>query len=110
MNPFGFIERRVRGFRVVDLAAFTIIVALALAVYAFKTSAGHETAETTDVENQIRAESGRIRLLQAEIAHLQNPARIEHLAGAYLGQAPVTARQEISPQDLPQAAAGERGP
>ena len=37
MKPFAFLGWRVRGFRVVDLAALVIVLALALGVYAFKT-------------------------------------------------------------------------
>jgi cell division protein FtsL len=110
MKLFGFVERRVRGFRVVDLTALAVVLALALVVYAFKTSASHQTAEIADAESQIRAESQHIRLLQAEIAHLESPDRIERLAARYLGAAPVAARQEIAPADLPKVAAAEPAP
>ena len=35
-------------------------------------------------EEKRKAEKARIRLLQAEVSHLEQPARIEHLAGSRL--------------------------
>jgi hypothetical protein len=46
-------------------------------------------------------ERSRIRLLQAEVSHLEQPARIERLSEAYLGLAPVTFKREISTEALP---------
>jgi hypothetical protein len=104
MKLSGVISRRVRGFRVLDLAAMVLFLALALTVYAFKTSAGRQRTDIADVESQIRDESRQVRLLRADVARLESPARLERLASAYAGQAPVSARQEIAPEALPQAA------
>jgi hypothetical protein len=51
-----------------------------------------------------------VRLLKAEIAHLENPERLERLARGYAGQGPITAKQEISPEALPQAATRSSAP
>ena len=104
MRVAGLLAWRVRGFRVVDVAAFVLVLALALSVYAFKTFAGAERANIADVESDIRDESRHVRLLKAEIAHLESPERLARLARGYAGQSPVTAKQEISPEALPQAA------
>ncbi|MBV9994145.1 MAG: cell division protein [Caulobacteraceae bacterium] len=104
MRLFGLIDARVRGFRVLDVAALAVFLVLALTVYGFKTFAGRERADIVDVESQIRDEDRRVRLLQAELARLQSPARLERLAGQYAGQAPVTVRQEVAPDALPQVA------
>jgi len=81
-----------------------LFLGLALAVYAFKTSAGRERTDIADVEDRIRDESRQVRLLRAEVARLESPARIERLSTAYAGQAPVTARQEVAPEALPDVA------
>jgi hypothetical protein len=103
MRLSGVLGQRVRGFRVVDLAALVIFLALALTVYAFKTSAGRERTDIADVEQQIRDETKAVQLLRAQVAHLEAPDRLERLARAD-GQAPVAAKQEVTPQALPQVA------
>ena len=106
----GIFTRRLRGFRVVDLVALAVLLTLALGSYAFKTFAGAETADTAGVQGQIVLEQKRIRLLQAEIAHLEDPRRIERLSTQYLGLQAVAPKQEIAVQDLPRIAALRVGP
>ena len=110
MRASDFLTRRVRGFRVVDLAALALFLALALTVYAFKTSAGRERTDIADVESQIRDETREVRLLRARVAGLESQPRIERLATVYANQAPVGARQEIEPAALPQVAEAGRTP
>jgi len=105
MKLSGLLNRKVRGFRVLDVAALAVFLVLALTVYAFKSFAGDQRADIVDVENQIRDETRQVRLLKAEVARLENPSRLEALASRYAGQAPITARQEIAPEALPQVAA-----
>ena len=93
--PFAFLfEKRIRGFRVVEIAAFLCLTALVLVVYFSKAHAGHETAEIGDVDQQIAETQHRVRLLDAELAHLEAPARIEQLSQQYLGLAPIPAKHE----------------
>jgi hypothetical protein len=105
VNPFAFLTRRVRGFRVIDIAAVTLIMTIALGSYAFKTFAGVEDADANGVESQILQEQKRIRLLQAEIARLEDPRRIESLSNQYLGMASIDPSHEISADALPRIAA-----
>ena len=93
------LARKIRGFRVLDLAAMVVFLALALTVYAFKTSAGAERTDISDIESQIHDETRQVRLLQAEVAKLESPDRLERLA-AQAGQAPISARQEVAPETL----------
>jgi cell division protein FtsL len=102
---WGVFSSRLRGFRVVDLVALAVLLVLALGSYAFKTFAGAETADTAGVQVQIVQEQKRIRLLQAEIAHLEDPQRIERLSTQYLGLQAVAPKQEIAAQDLARVAA-----
>ncbi|WP_174301034.1 cell division protein [Caulobacter sp. S45] len=93
--PLAFLfEKRIRGFRVIEIAAFLCLTALVLVVYFSKAHAGHETAEIGDVDQQIAETQHRVRLLDAELAHLEAPARIEQLSQQYLGLAPIPAKHE----------------
>ena len=104
MNPFAFFTRRFRGFRVVDLMALAVLLVLAFGVYAFKTLAGAQSADTVNVERQIVEEQKRVRLLDAEVAHLEDPARIERLSSQFLGLKAVDAQHETTEDALPQIA------
>ena len=110
MKLADLVSLRVRGFRVLDLAALALFLVLALTVYAFKTSAGTQRTDIADVETQIRDETREVRLLRAKVAALETAPRIERLAASYTNQAPVSARQEIEPAALPQVAEPGRTP
>jgi cell division protein FtsL len=88
----------------VDLVALGLLAVLILGVYLAKTIAGGERAKIASVERQIVAEKARIRLLQAEVSHLEQPARIERLSETYLGMAPVAFRREADADALPELA------
>lgn len=92
----GLFTRKVRGFRLVDLIGLGLLVAVILGVYLAKTIAGRERAEIATIERQIKAEKARIRLLQAEVAHLEQPGRIERLAVTYLKMETVGAHREAT--------------
>ena len=96
----GVFDRRFRGFRVVNLVGVGLLVTMVLGVYLAKTFAGSERNQIAAVELQIRQEKARIRLLQAEVAHLEQPRRIESLASTGLGMSRVTVKQEIALADL----------
>jgi cell division protein FtsL len=100
----NWLNRRVRGFRLVDLVALGLLTVLILGVYLAKTIAGGERAKIASVERQIDGEKARIRLLQAEVSHLEQPARIERLSETYLGMAPVSFKREASADELPDLA------
>jgi hypothetical protein len=100
----NWLNRRVRGFRLVDLVAMGLLTVLILGVYLAKTIAGGERAKIAGVERQIGAEKARIRLLQAEVSHLEQPARIERLSETYLGMAPVAFKREADVDALPELA------
>ncbi len=95
--------RRLRGFRLVDLVAFGCLAVLATGVHLAKAAAGRESARITDVDAQITEERRRVRVLRAEIAHLEQPARLERLSGL-LGLAPAQAAREAPVEALPDLA------
>lgn len=104
----SLLSRRIRGFRLVDLVGLGLLVLIIVGVYLAKTMAGRERAEIATIERQIKAEKTRIRLLQAEVAHLEQPGRIERLSVSYLKMEPVTASREATPDQIVELAA--KGP
>ncbi|MBE7219775.1 MAG: cell division protein [Caulobacteraceae bacterium] len=105
MNPVrALLNRRWRGVRVVNLAAVACLAVLVLGVYAFKAGAGRETARISDVDAQIADERRHVRLLRAELAHLEQPARLARLSGAYLGMAPSGGAHEAQVDSLSEVA------
>jgi len=106
----GVFNRRYRGFRVIDLVALAILLVLALTSYAFKTLAEGMSADTAGVEVQISDEQSRIHLLDAEIAHLDDPGRIERLSTQYLGLQAAAPEQETTADALPQVALRGQAP
>ncbi|HEX2559984.1 cell division protein FtsL [Phenylobacterium sp.] len=96
----SLLDRKVRGFKLVDVVALGLLAALVLGVYLAKTMAGRERTEIARIERQIAAERGRIRLLEAEVSHLEQPSRIGQLSQAYLGMAPATAQNEATAEEL----------
>ena len=109
MSPFvpawigRVFARRLRGFRLVDLVAFGCLAVLATGVHLAKAAAGREGAAIADVDRQIGEERRRVRLLRAELAHLEQPARLERLSGL-LGLAPAQAAREAPVEALPDLA------
>ncbi|HSV02714.1 MAG TPA: cell division protein [Phenylobacterium sp.] len=97
----SLLARRVRGFRLFDVVALGVLVLLIVGVYLAKTIAGRERAEIAAADRQIEGEKQRIRLLQAEVSHLEEPARIERLSETYLGLAPVPIKHEATVDALP---------
>jgi len=97
MNVF---TRKVRGFRLLDLVFLGVLVLIIVGVYLAKTIAGGERAEIAKIDRQIDSEKQRIRLLDAEVAHLEQPGRIERLSVAYLGLEPVSAKREATVDQL----------
>lgn len=94
------LSKRYRGFKVVNLVGLGLLITLVLGVYLAKTIAWRERNEIAAVEQQIRAEKLRIRLLQAEVAHLEQPRRIQALSSQALGLKAIGPKQEIAAADL----------
>ncbi|KRA64249.1 cell division protein [Caulobacter sp. Root655] len=99
MSLSNIFERRVRGFRVVELVCLSLLIALVMGVYLAKTFAGRERAQIASVEQQIVDEKVRVRLLKAEVAYLEQPRRIEQLATS-LQLAPIKPEHETTEDAL----------
>ena len=95
---------RIRGFRTLNIVFGVTLLVLAVGVNLAKTLAGRERNEIGQVESDMGKERQRIRVLEAEVAHLEQPERLERLSRAYLAMAPVQARQETTTDALPEVA------
>lgn len=104
MNGFaGFLARSLRGVRLVEFGALVVLLVMVLGVYLAKAAAGRERGDITSVQAQIDDETKRLRLLQAEVAHLEEPERLTRLA-AEAGLGPT--KHEATPDQLGQVASG----
>lgn len=110
MRAPGFLTARIRGFRIVNLLALTVLLVIALGSYALKTLAGAQDAGEVGVETQIVQEQKRIRMLQAEISTLGGPQRVADLSRRYLNLGPPDAKHDITEDALPALAAQLRNP
>ena len=99
MSLSSIFDRRLRGFRVVELVCLTLLLVLVLGVYMAKTFAGRERAQIAEVEQQIDDEKVRVRLLKAEVAYLEQPRRIQELA-QQLQLAPISPERETTEEAL----------
>ncbi len=100
MSRPGLFDRRVRGFRIVELGAAFVLLVLVVVVYLAKTGASGKGEDIEHIQAQIAAERTQIRLLNAELAHQEQPERLEALSTRYLGLQPIDARHEIKPERL----------
>lgn len=92
-------ERRIRGFRVVEVAALLALVAMIFGVYLSKAQAARERYQIGEARDQILDEQRTLKQLRAENAHLEQYHRIETLARD-VGLAPVKPSHETDIQDL----------
>lgn len=97
-------NRRLRGFRVIEVVACGCLAVLVLGVYLTKASAGREAASIAGINAEISDEQKRVRLLKAELAHLEQPERLERLSSQYLALGPVPAKRETAPDSLTEVA------
>lgn len=104
MRPLGFFDQRIRGFRIVELGAAAVLTVLVLVVYLAKTGASGKGADIDRIQAEIVAEQTQIRLLEAELAHQEQPERLEALSSRYLGLQPISAKHEVSAEALAQIA------
>jgi len=79
---------------------FALGVILTLGLYFVKTRAQTAKAEASGLERQLKAEEAEVLKLRSELAHLENPARVEKLAGETLGMQTTEVNQVIGLEDL----------
>ncbi len=96
----SMLDRRFRGFRIINFAAVAVLLALMLGVYLAKTRASADSAAIARTEKQILTEKRDIHTLEAQVAGLENSQQIERLSTEYLNMAPVDAKHELRPEQL----------
>lgn len=79
---------------------FALGVFLTLGLYFVKTRAQTAKAEAFGLERQLKAEEAEILKLKSELAHLENPARVEKLAGEVLTMGKIEVEQVIGFDEL----------
>ena len=87
--------------RALEIAAVVCLGALILWVYVAKAAGADERAAIRALETEIAPAQRDLRLLRAEAAHLEQPARLQALVDAHLQLQPLDAEQEASPEVLP---------
>ena len=91
---------KVRGVRWVEIIGVLLVAAMIFSVYVAKAAAARTGAEIADLERQIAENGRRVRLLRAEAARLERPARLEALSRD-AGLVPVDVRRLASEDSLP---------
>lgn len=110
MSLSALFARRFRGVRLVNLWGGGVLLVLVVALYLIKILAGGQRADIAHTEAAIADEQRQIRLLQAEVAYLERPNRIERLSERYLGLQPQSGKQEAEVGELQQIAQGGLSP
>lgn len=87
--------RRMTGF-----ILFVIGVALTVGLYYVKTRAQTARKQAVKLERQITQEEASLRVLQAEIAYMENPERLKSLSETHLGLQPIIVKDVIQVKDI----------
>ena len=107
MRAAGTLKRifdwKVRGVRWVEIIGLMLVAAMIFSVYLAKAAAAGESARIASLERQITQNGQRVRLLRAEVARLEQPARLEALSRD-AGLEPVDVHRQATVASLPELA------
>ena len=90
---------KVRGVRWVEIIGVALVAIMIVSVYAAKAAAARESSRIAQIEQDIRENGQRVRLLRAEVARLEQPARLESLS-RQIGMAPVDVHRQAGEDQL----------
>ena len=90
---------KVRGVRWVEIIGVALVAIMIVSVYAAKAAAARESSRIAQLEQDIRENGQRVRLLRAEVARLEQPARLEALS-RQIGMAPVDVHRQAKEAQL----------
>ena len=103
MKPPPAIRRlfdwKIRGVRWIEIIGVVCVGAMLCSVYLVKAGAQKQTTRIAELEADIAADRQRVRLLRAEAAKLESPARLDALSKG-LGLAPIDADQRVEETEL----------
>jgi len=91
---------KVRGVRWVEIIGVLLVAAMIFSVYLAKAAAARTGSDIADLERQIADNPRRVRLLRAEVARLERPARLEALSRD-AGLVPVDVHRVATEDRLP---------
>ena len=100
MSLLRILNRRIVGFRVIELVSAGLLTAMVLTVYLAKVGAGDKTDDSDHIQQQIIDTQADIRLLKVELANEERPERLTALAAQYLNMAPIAPKHEIDADAL----------
>ncbi len=86
--------------RMTGIFMLIIGVALIIALYYVKIRSQTANQEVRRLERLVVEEENAIRVLQAEIAFLENPDRLRNLSNIYLSLQPISAKNIISIDEI----------
>lgn len=92
---------KIRGIRWVEIIGVLMVGAMIFSVYLAKAAAARESARIAELERRISEDGRRVRLLRAQVAHLEQPARLEALSRD-VGLGPVDMKRQASEERLDQ--------
>jgi len=99
---------KVRGVRWIEIIGVMVVAVLIGGVYVAKAAAAREASRIAELEQKIGENRQRVRLLRAEVARLEQPARLETLSRG-IGMGPVNVQQQANEGGLP-ALANQKAP
>ncbi len=79
---------------------FLVGVILTICLYFVKMRAQTAKAEAAQLEQIVRSEEIAIKVLKAELAHLESPSRLSELSSKKLELSPIQASQMIIAKDI----------
>lgn len=92
----SYVSRPRRLGRVGWFVLMMVGVGLVVVLFSIKTRALEAKAHMRQLEQTLQQERAEVRMISAEIAHLENPERLRKLSKEYLGLHPVKAKQTLS--------------
>lgn len=100
-NPFlRLFDWKVRGIRWIEIIGLMLVAVMVFSVYLAKAGAAQEGSQISELERKIDDNGQRVRLLRAEVARLEQPARLEALSRS-AGLGPVQIHRRTSEDNLP---------
>ncbi|HEV7229515.1 cell division protein FtsL [Brevundimonas sp.] len=90
---------KIRGVRWIEIIGVVCVGAMLCSVYLVKAGAQREATRIAELEAEIAQDRQRVRLLRAEAARLESPARLDALSKS-LGLAPIDADQRVEETEL----------
>lgn len=100
---------KIRGVRWVEIIGVGLVAVMIVSVYAAKAAAARESSRIAQLEQEISANNQRVRLLRAEVARLEQPARLESLS-RQAGLSPTDVHRQAEADKLAQLKSGAAKP